>query len=564
MKRNIILLASIIISGTAFSQVGIDNDTPKATLDIKASPTNATKIDGLIAPRLTGDELKGNDAKYTTEQDAAIVYVTAATTAPQTNKTTNVTSIGYYYFDKTQGTEGQWMKIANPEKAIIYQEPWNIQGTTNPSTTNTDAIYQNNTVAVKKQTGIAGADLDILGAIRGGGAKVDTPVGTNSIAVGPDSAATGVNSIAFGNNNTASGESSFATGKNNNVSAFGGSTLGDSNIATGTTSFAAGTSNEVKGNFSFAGGLKNKIGDGISTNTGYASTVFGDSNTVNNLLSLVNGYGNVLTQSAAGTNFVSGDQNKIPNNASWNGIIGRFNQTDANISFISGSNNLVKSNGGLSAVIGEFNTLDGGYSFVTGRYNIATRPYNAVFGRYNLDFSKAYFTIGNGASTTRNNVNVIRSNAFVVVDENTANDLTPAKTWVAIGSNTSIPTRSDETIQLKVYGGIETSTTTYPDYVFEDYFNGNSLLNSNYKFNTLYNVESFIKNNHHLPGVTSVKNLEKTENGYTVNLSELSTQTLEKVEELYLHTIEQQKLIDAQQKQINLLIKTVENLQSKK
>ena len=113
MKKNIILLGSLILSSVAYSQVGIDTDQPKATLDIKASPTSTTKIDGLIAPRVTGTELKDNDAKYGTEQDGAIIYVTAALTTT-TDKTSNVTSIGYYYFDKTQGTAGRWMKIANP------------------------------------------------------------------------------------------------------------------------------------------------------------------------------------------------------------------------------------------------------------------------------------------------------------------------------------------------------------------------------------------------------------------------------------------------------------------
>ena len=50
MNKNIILLAALIISAVAYSQVGIDTDTPKETLDIKASSTSTTKKDGLIAP----------------------------------------------------------------------------------------------------------------------------------------------------------------------------------------------------------------------------------------------------------------------------------------------------------------------------------------------------------------------------------------------------------------------------------------------------------------------------------------------------------------------------------
>jgi hypothetical protein len=148
MKKNTtkIFIAAIFltISGTAYAQegrVGINTSTPAATLDVVASPSNATRIDGFIAPRLKGSELKAKDALYTTAQEGAIVYVTEAVSGV-TDKTTNVTSIGYYYFDKTQGTAGRWMKIANPSAAAIYQEPWNNVADGTPATSNTASIYQ--------------------------------------------------------------------------------------------------------------------------------------------------------------------------------------------------------------------------------------------------------------------------------------------------------------------------------------------------------------------------------------------------------------------------------------
>lgn len=118
--------------------------------------------------------------------------------------------------------------------------------------------------------------------------------------------------------------------------------------------------------------------------------------------------------------------------------------------------------------------------------------------------------------------------------------------------------------KLKVSGSITTATTTYPDYVFEEYYTGKSLLNSNYKFLNIYDTEKFIKENNHLPGVNSIKDLAKTENGlYSFNLSELSTQTLEKVEELYLHVINQQTQIDSQKEQITKLVDLTQKLQKK-
>ena len=115
MKKTILIIFVFIFFIKSYSQVGINTESPKATLDVIASPNDTNKTDGFIAPRLKGSELKAKNSLYGTDQDAAIVYVTEALALGDTDdKTTNVTSIGYYYFDKTQGTNGRWMKIANP------------------------------------------------------------------------------------------------------------------------------------------------------------------------------------------------------------------------------------------------------------------------------------------------------------------------------------------------------------------------------------------------------------------------------------------------------------------
>ena len=51
-----------------------------------------------------------------------------------------------------------------------------------------------------------------------------------------------------------------------------------------------------------------------------------------------------------------------------------------------------------------------------------------------------------------------------------------------------------------------------PDYVFEAYFEGESELNPSYKFPSLQEVGSYIEANHHLPGVPSADELDKTRN----------------------------------------------------
>jgi hypothetical protein len=80
------------------AQVGINNNSPQATLDITAKTTDGSKPEGLLAPRLTGDQIKSADLQYNAAQKGLIVYATSAVTLPST-KTANINSEGYYYFD---------------------------------------------------------------------------------------------------------------------------------------------------------------------------------------------------------------------------------------------------------------------------------------------------------------------------------------------------------------------------------------------------------------------------------------------------------------------------------
>ncbi|WP_345208634.1 hypothetical protein [Chryseobacterium ginsengisoli] len=103
MKISLPLL--VLCSSLSYSQVGINNTDPKATLDITAKTTDASKPEGLIAPRLTGDQIRNKNAQYDTAQIGAIIYATTADSFP-TGKTVNITAPGYYYFDGIA-----WQKI---------------------------------------------------------------------------------------------------------------------------------------------------------------------------------------------------------------------------------------------------------------------------------------------------------------------------------------------------------------------------------------------------------------------------------------------------------------------
>jgi len=97
MKKQFLLLAGMLmLPSAALAQIGINTATPVATLDVVGTPADKSKLDGVIAPRITGDQLRAKT--YTNTQTGAIVYVTLADTSPA-GQTINVTQKGYFYFD---------------------------------------------------------------------------------------------------------------------------------------------------------------------------------------------------------------------------------------------------------------------------------------------------------------------------------------------------------------------------------------------------------------------------------------------------------------------------------
>ncbi|MDW7691159.1 hypothetical protein R9C00_19595 [Flammeovirgaceae bacterium SG7u.111] len=90
----------------------------------------------------------------------------------------------------------------------------------------------------------------------------------------------------------------------------------------------------------------------------------------------------------------------------------------------------------------------------------------------------------------------------------------------------------------------------WPDYVFEE----------NYALPTLSEVESYIQENNHLQDIPSAKEVEA--NG--INLGEMDAKLLQKIEELMLYTIEQEKKIEKQEKEITELKKQEEEIKELK
>ncbi|WP_346984382.1 phage tail protein [Chryseobacterium sp. POE27] len=120
--KQLITTAVLLFSMTAFAQVGINNTSPKATLDITAK-TNGTKPEGLIIPQLTGDQIRAATTAtptpvYGSNQKGLIIYATVADSAPA-GATANITAPGYYYFDGSI-----WQKILGSSSGDTTNDAW--------------------------------------------------------------------------------------------------------------------------------------------------------------------------------------------------------------------------------------------------------------------------------------------------------------------------------------------------------------------------------------------------------------------------------------------------------
>ncbi|HTA63257.1 MAG TPA: hypothetical protein VK835_12405 [Bacteroidia bacterium] len=96
-----------------------------------------------------------------------------------------------------------------------------------------------------------------------------------------------------------------------------------------------------------------------------------------------------------------------------------------------------------------------------------------------------------------------------------------------------------------VYVTDPTGTLKWSDFVFD----------ATYKLMPLNELEAFYKQNHHLPSVPTTKEVQENGN----NLAETDAVLLQKIEELTLYVVQQQKTLEQQQKEIAELKKKLNN-----
>lgn len=118
---------------------------------------------------------------------------------------------------------------------------------------------------------------------------------------------------------------------------------------------------------------------------------------------------------------------------------------------------------------------------------------------------------------------------------------------VGIGS---INPDSELTVKGKIHAEeLKVDLNIPADYVFEKYYTGKSYLKSEYTVPTLDEVERFTKENNHLPSIPSARQIQK--NG--LNVGEMTNLLLQKIEELTLYLIEQNKRLKKQEEKIEEL-----------
>ncbi len=118
-----------------------------------------------------------------------------------------------------------------------------------------------------------------------------------------------------------------------------------------------------------------------------------------------------------------------------------------------------------------------------------------------------------------------------------------------VGIGTVAPTEKLEVVGNLKANGVILNIGTFPDYVFEN----------DYRLMPLNEVERYIKTHKHLPGFPS--GAEVIESG--ANLGQLNTLLVEKVEELTLHTIAQEKQLETLTGELALLKEQLHQLLEK-
>ena len=104
-----ILLGSLLFTNLMIAQVGVGTSDPKVSLHIAGKPTVTTEKDGVLIPKITGDQLKAKS--YTATEIGTMIYITDIPTGTNTSNTVQlVDAPGFYYLASVSGNL-RWTKM---------------------------------------------------------------------------------------------------------------------------------------------------------------------------------------------------------------------------------------------------------------------------------------------------------------------------------------------------------------------------------------------------------------------------------------------------------------------
>ncbi|WP_440066370.1 hypothetical protein [Tenacibaculum discolor] len=173
-----------------------------------------------------------------------------------------------------------------------------------------------------------------------------------------------------------------------------------------------------------------------------------------------------------------------------------------------------------------------GFAYAPGRGDLASDKYASEL---RLDPKNGIFYIGVSSNTTDDPKVRLSINKEGNVGIGTGAEALPSGYKLAIAGKTIT---EEVKVQLK---------NNWPDYVFT----------KEYKLPTLQEVAQHIKKKGHLQNIPSAKEVQKNEG---IELGEMNRKLLEKIEELTLYTIQQQREIDELKKENSLLKKLEERI----
>lgn len=280
---------------------------------------------------------------------------------------------------------------------------------------------------------------------------------------------------------------------------------------------------------------------GLSNTTG-SMNVFGGANSG---YSNVDGSNNVFLGGQSGFSNVSGTRN------TFTGINAGFYNTASDNSFYGAYAGISNSTGYNNVFIG----TDAGYTNSTGYSNtlVGSQSGKNMNGAMNvsLGYQAGHSTLGNSNVFLgyRAGYSETGSNKLYIANSDTTTPLIYgdfASNKLGVGGINTFPTTAG-TVNVSAYslfvkGGILTEEVRvmlqsgWADYVFAN----------DYKLTPLSEVETFIKENNHLPNVPSASQVATD----GIELGEMSKIQQEKIEELTLYAIQQDKTIKKQEDKI--------------